>query len=117
MKHQVEKLGPITLLTVLESHLDGSNAGEFKAIVAELQETSPRLVLDLSQVEFLDSSGCGAVLTASRWLDRVGGRIKIAGLTKQGRNTFEIFQMLRIFEVYPTREDAVRAFHAAPERP
>src|SRR4051794_17982632 len=110
MQYQLEKLGSVTVLTVLDAHLAAGNAGEFKEIIVKLQETSPQLVLDLSQVEFLDSSGCGALLTASRWLDRVGGSIKIAGLTRTARGTFHLFQMLRIFDVYETRQAAVCAF-------
>src|SRR5205807_7603977 len=100
MNRQVEKRGSITLLIVLETNLDASNANEFKTLIADLQDASPRLVLDLSQVQFLDSSGCGAILTALRWLDRVGGHIKICGLTEPARHTFVLFQMLRILDVY-----------------
>src|SRR5262249_12371578 len=110
MKRQVEKRSSITVLTVLETNLDASNANEFKALIAELQDASPRLVLDLSQVQFLDSSGCGALLTALRWLDRVGWHIRICGLTEPARQTFGLFQMLRILDVYETCEQAVSAF-------
>jgi len=110
MNRQVEKLGSVTVLTVLEVHLDAGNANEFKTIIAGLQDTSPYLVLDLSQVRFLDSSGCGAILTAVRCLDRVGGHIRICGLTESALETFTLFQMLRILDVYQTREEAIHAF-------
>jgi len=110
MNHHLEQLGCVTLLTVLETHLDASNASAFKAIVTKLQDSSPQLLLDLSQVNFLDSPGCGALLTALRCMDRLGGRIKVCCLTRLARHTLELFNMLRIFEVYETRDEAISAF-------
>jgi anti-anti-sigma factor len=110
MNRQVEQLGPVTILTILESHLDAGNAGQFKQVIASLQDSSPQLVLDLSQVRVLDSPGCGAILTAIRWMDRVGGHIKVCGLSTAIRETFQLFQMLRILDVYETRDQAVHTF-------
>jgi len=110
MNRQVKQLGYVTLLTILEKQLDASNAGEFKTIVAQLQDNSPQLVLDLSLVQRLDSPGCGALLSALRCLDRLGGQIKLCCLTQSARHTLGKFQMLRILEVYETRDEAIRAF-------
>lgn len=110
LEHHLEQLGCITLLTVLETQLDAGNASAFKAIVTKLQDSSPQLVLDLSQVQFLDSPGCGALLTALRCLDRLGGRIKVCCLTRSARHTLELCQMHRILEVYETRDEAIGAF-------
>jgi anti-anti-sigma factor len=107
MNRIVEKLGPITLFTVQAPCLDAANASDFKSIVKELRDTSPRLIIDLSLVEFLDSSGCGAILTALRWMDQVGGKLALCGLTDRARASLALFQMLRILEVYPTRADAI----------
>jgi len=110
MNHQRKQLGCVTLLTVLETHLDASNAGDFKVLVAQLQDSTPQLVLDLGQVQFLDSPGCGALLTALHHMDRLGGQIKFCCLTESARRTLHLFQMLRILEVYETRDEAIRAF-------
>ncbi len=114
MNHQVEAVGAVTVLTLQDSHLDAGNAAAFKTIVSDIMDASPRLILDLNQVQFLDSSGCGAILTAIRWLDRVGGRLKVCGLTQPVRDIFALFQMLRILDVYETRNEALRAFAQEP---
>ncbi len=110
MNCQVEKLGCVTVLTLLDSHLDGGSAGQFKQVVASLQDSSPFLVLDLSRVLILDSLGCGAILTALRWMDRVGGQVKVCGLTSSIRETLQLFQMLRILDICETRDEAVQTF-------
>jgi len=114
MNHQRKQLGCVTLLTVLETHLDASNAGDFKVLVAQLQDSTPQLVLDLGQVQFLDSPGCGALLTALHHMDRLGGQIKLCCLTEPVRQTLDLFQMLRFLEVYPTRDEAIGAFLTGP---
>src|SRR5438128_108347 len=83
MNRQIEKVGSITILSITEPILDGTNAGEFKKAIKSLLDTSPRVVLDLGGVEFVDSCGCGAILTALRWLDQVGGELKVCHLTQR----------------------------------
>jgi anti-sigma B factor antagonist len=115
MNRQVERLGAVTVLTVAEPALDASNAGEFKTLVQELLHSTSRLVVDLSLVEFVDSCGCGAILTALRWLDKVGGELRLCRLTERVEAVFGLFRMGRIFEICATREDAVRSFTRQPE--
>jgi len=114
MNRQQKLLGCVTLLTVLENHLDASNAREFKDIIAQLQNSSPQLVLDLGQVRVLDCTGCGALLTALGSQERLGGQIKLCCLTEPVRQTLDLFQMLRFLEVYPTRDEAIGAFLTGP---
>jgi anti-sigma B factor antagonist len=110
MNRQLKQLGRVTLLTVLDTYLDARNVAQFKALITQLQDNSPQLVLDLSQVQFLDSPGCGALLSAVRCLDRFGGQIKVCCLTRSVRNSLDLLQMLCILEVYETRDEAIRAF-------
>lgn len=110
MNRQLKQQGCVTLLSILDTRLDADNVSEFKALVAQLQDRSPQLVIDLSEVHYLDSPGCSALLSAVRCLDRFGGQIKVCGLTESARRTLDLFQMLRILEVYKTRDEAIHAF-------
>ncbi len=116
MNRQLKQLGRVTLLIVLETHLDTRNSGEFKALIAQLQDRSPQLVLDLRQVQVLDRSGCGALLSALRCLDRFGSQIKVCCLTTAARSTLDQCQGLRILEVFETRDEAIRAFQMVERR-
>lgn len=90
--------------------LDASNAGDFKRDIAPVLEANTKLVLDLSRLRFVDSSGLGAFISCLRKLNAKGGDLKLCGMSKQVRAVFELVRMHRIFEIYGTKEDAVRAF-------
>ena len=92
--------------------LDASNAGEFKRDIAPVLEANTKLVIDLSRLRFVDSSGLGAFLSCLRKLNAKGGDLKLCGMSKQVRAVFELVRMHRIFDIYGTREEAVRAFAA-----
>jgi len=90
--------------------LDASNAAEFKRDIAPVLEANTKLVLDLSRLRFVDSSGLGAFISCLRKLNAKGGDLKLCGMSKQVRAVFELVRMHRIFDIYRTKEEAVRAF-------
>ena len=92
-------------------NLDTSNAGTFKSDVAPILQSSKKVVFDLSQLEFVDSSGLGAVLSCLRTLNTNGGDLKLCQMRKPVRVLFELVRMHRVFDIYDTREDAVKAFN------
>jgi anti-sigma B factor antagonist len=91
-------------------NLDTSNAGAFKSDMAPILQSSKKVVFDLSQLEFVDSSGLGAVLSCLRTLNTNGGDLKLCQMRKPVRVLFELVRMHRVFDIYDTREDAVKAF-------
>jgi anti-sigma B factor antagonist len=105
----VEAVGNVSVLTVSSTFLDASNAPALKQHVAAIVERASRLVLDLSRVEFVDSSGCGAILTCLRQVNSVGGKLSVCGVTRPVRALFELVRMNRILDVYDSREAAIKA--------
>ncbi len=108
-----DRIGDVTVLLVPMEELDASNATEFKHDVAPLLDDTTKLVLDLSRLRFVDSSGLGVFISCLRKLNAKGGDLKLCGLTKQVRAVFELVRMHRIFDICPTRDDAVQAFAVA----
>ncbi len=90
--------------------LDASNTKEFKRDVAPVLESDPKLIFDLSKLQFVDSSGLGALLSCLRQLNSSGGDLKLCGMCKPVRALFELVRMHRIFEIFNTREEAIQAF-------
>ncbi|MBI3736649.1 STAS domain-containing protein, partial [Candidatus Sumerlaeota bacterium] len=58
----------------------------------------------------LDSSGLGAILSCLRKLNSVGGDLKLCAMSKPVHTLFELVRMHKIFEIFPTRDEAVRSF-------
>lgn len=110
MEIAVDQIGSIAVATVPVDELDVSNAGEFKRDIAPVLQANTRLVLDLSRLRFVDSSGLGAMVSCLRQLSAKSGDLKLCGMSKQVRGLFELVRMHRIFDIYGTKEEAVHAF-------
>jgi anti-sigma B factor antagonist len=112
MEIPVDNMGDVNVAAIPVDELDASNAGEFKRDIAPVLQSSTKLVLDLSRLSFVDSSGLGAMLSCLRQLTARSGDLKLCGMSKQVRALFELVRMHRIFDIYGTKEEAIGAFHA-----
>jgi anti-sigma B factor antagonist len=112
MEMTVEKLGDVTIVQLLGEQLDASNAKDFKRDIAPILSTASKVVFDLSQLRFVDSSGLGAMLSCLRQLNSTGGDLKLCGLSKPVRALFELVRMHRIFDICDTKNEAVRVLQA-----
>jgi anti-sigma B factor antagonist len=110
MEIAVDKIGDVAVALIPVEELDASNTGELKRDIAPVLEAHTKLVIDLSRLRFVDSSGLGAMLSCLRQLSAKGGDLKLCGMQKPVRAVFELVRMHRIFDIYATREDAARAF-------
>lgn len=68
------------------------------------------LIVDLSAVTFVDSSGLGGLLSLLRSLKDEGKALKLAGLTRPVRILIELVRLHRIMECYKTVDEAVSSF-------
>jgi anti-sigma B factor antagonist len=106
----VDKPGDVAVALVPIDELDASNVGEFRRDMTPVLQAHSKLVLDLGRLRFVDSSGLGAILSCLRQTSAKGGDLKLCGMSKQVRTAFELVRLHRIFDIYGTKEEAVRAF-------
>lgn len=92
--------------------LDAVNASLFKNNALELiQHTGlSKVIIDLSHVQFIDSSGLGALLAIQRSLNKQGGAMKLTHLNKNIQTMFEVVSMHRILDIFPNVEDTIKSF-------
>jgi anti-sigma B factor antagonist len=112
MDLRVERAGNVAVVVVPVQELDSGNSEEFKRALAPVLEADTKVLIDLSGVRFIDSSGLGCFLSCLRKLNAGGGRLELCGLSKQVRTVIELVGMHRILDVFATREEAVSAFAA-----
>jgi anti-sigma B factor antagonist len=110
MEMAVDRICDVAVAVVPVDELDASNVAEFKRDIAPILQAHTELVLDLSRLRFVDSSGMGSIISCLRQLTARGGDLKLCGMTKQVRAIFELVRMHKIFDVHATVEEAVRAF-------
>jgi len=107
-----KSIGDVTVVEVPTEELDAGNSADFKREVTPLLDATTKIVFDLSRLRFVDSSGLGAFISCLRKLNAKGGDLKLCGMSKQVRGVFELVRMHRVFDIYATKEEAVRAFAA-----
>jgi anti-sigma B factor antagonist len=114
MKLVIDRIGDVAAVGVPVEELDASNASELKRDIATVLQANTKVVLDLSRVRFMDSSGLGAMLSCLRQLNARKGDLKLCGMSTQVRGAFDLVRLHRIFEIYPNRAEAVLAFQSKP---
>jgi len=110
MEIQIREEGKVQILACL-GRMDAQVSGLLKGRIQELLDKgSAKLVLDLEGLEFLDSSGLGALVSCLRRVREKKGEIKLAGLRPEVRSIFDITRVSRLFHISENVPDAVKAF-------
>lgn len=113
MELHAEDHGPIRLVRVKDSRIDAPVAIRFKELVREAAgDTAARVVLDLAEVTFLDSSGLGALVAAMKLIGP-SRRLELACLQPAVERVFRLTRMDTVFTIHPTVHAALNA--AAPQ--
>jgi anti-sigma B factor antagonist len=95
------------VVTVNESRIDAAVALAFKDQMRAQTEGGPAsVVLDLQNVEFVDSSGLGAIVASMKAMG-AGRRLALAGLNPTVDKVFRLTRMDSVFKLYPTLDDAL----------
>ena len=110
MQPKVEMIGDVTIVAVHAKALDANNADAFRRAVAPALEGCRKLVLDLDQVRFVDSRGCGAILSCLKQIAPAGGDLKLCRAATPVRTVFDLIRMPSICQIVNTREEALEAF-------
>jgi anti-anti-sigma factor len=72
-------------------------------------ENVRRLVLDLEEMEFIDSAGLGVLISLLKRLGERGGDIRLARMQKKARVVFQITRTYKIFEIFDSVAEALSA--------
>jgi anti-sigma B factor antagonist len=110
MQPKIEKIGDVTIVALNVEEFDAGNADDFRRQIAPVLKDCRKLVLDLDRVQFVDSRGCGAILSCLKHISPAGGDLKLCRVTQPVRMVFELIRMHNICEIVNTREEAVQAF-------
>jgi anti-sigma B factor antagonist len=77
------------------------------ALTSASERGSHRLIVDLTRVDFLDSTGLGALIGGQRRAKELGGEVRLVAKEGQILRLLRITGLLKVFSVYPTLDDAV----------
>jgi|YelNatPaOPRAMG01_1025707.scaffolds.fasta_scaffold00049_15 anti-sigma B factor antagonist len=75
-----------------------------------LRRGNTRLVVDLSEVTYVDSSALGVLVTGLKQARKANGCLKLCGLRGNVLRVFELTRLTKFFEIYETAEQAIKSF-------
>jgi anti-anti-sigma factor len=87
-------------------------ADEFKYTLSKnIEQGYRKIVVDLSTCEFLDSTFLGALVVSLKKVTAMGGDLRLVGFHPAVNSMMELTRMHRVFESYPTKEEAINSFN------
>ena len=81
-----------------------------KTIRTLLEEQRTRLLLNLGDVDYIDSSGIGELVSAFTAVKGSGGEMKLLNLTRKVRDILQITKLYTVFDVHSDENTALRSF-------
>jgi anti-sigma B factor antagonist len=85
-------------------------ATAFSEKIAELLPNVRQVVVELSGLEVIDSAGLGELVVVHMWIRASGCSLKLAGANPRIRQLLELTNLLSVFDVHPTLDDALLSF-------
>jgi len=98
-----------TTIFDLSGDIDFANSPELRqTLLREIQESrTPRVVLNLSQIRYIDSSGIASLVEGLKASRDLGSRFILFGLSTAARETLQLSRLIRVFEVYDNEVQAL----------
>jgi len=108
MKLESKNRDGITSIQIV-GRLTVDAADEFRAKAEPLIGAHCRLVFDLSQMDYIDSTGLGALVAVLQQVSDAGGRMTLAAIAPKPKIVFDITPADRVFNIFSTVEEAQKS--------
>ncbi len=91
----------------------GEESSLMRETVKKAVSENNRIVLNLGEVNYIDSGGLGTLVALRTTAQNAGGTIKLANLTKRVGDLLQVTNLLTVFDVYNSEAEAVDSFRQA----
>jgi anti-sigma B factor antagonist len=113
MDLDIRQKGGICFLKVKGALYYGPDVTAFEqAVDSAIDGGFPQLVIDLSAMPRVDTCGIGAIVHALRRSNEKGGDVRLVSPSPFAEKTFKMVGILRLFQVFPTEEEALESYSA-----
>lgn len=111
MKIDTRTVGDVRILDCSGKITLGEGTMAIRNTVREVLKNGGRkIVLNLSEVNYIDSSGIGELVSTYTTVTNQGGKLKLLNLTKKIQELLQITKLLTVFSVYDNEQKAVSSF-------
>ena len=111
LKTSTRSQGDVTIIDCYGKIVMGEETAYLRHQVKDLLNESRHIVLNLADVNYMDSSGIGTLVGLYSSARNGGGEIKLAALTGRVKDALQITKLGSIFEFYHTAEEAASTFN------
>ncbi|MBL0175934.1 MAG: STAS domain-containing protein [Ignavibacteria bacterium] len=107
--------GDVVVLSVSGNMLGDSETVTLRERVKTLvAEGFLKIVLDLTHVAWVNSSGLGAMISSLATVSKKGGDVRIANITDKIQSLFLVTQLVKVFKTFESNERAVASYQIDP---
>jgi anti-sigma B factor antagonist len=111
VKLSTRQVGDVTVIDAVGRITLGEGASTFRDTIRDLAtKGNKKLLLNLGEVSYIDSSGIGEMVSSYTTVTNGGGQLKLLGLTKRVKDLLQITKLYTVFEVFDDEAGAVRSF-------
>jgi len=111
VKVKIEEVDGVSIVELEGRIVLGEESGALRETVKNLMVAGKKnIVLDMSNVTYIDSAGLGMLVAAHVSAKNQGASIRLCALGNKFREVLQITRLLTIFDVYDTRAAAVESF-------
>jgi anti-sigma B factor antagonist len=104
-------VGDVTVVDAAGRITLGEGASAFREKIRELvNNNSKKILLNLGDVTYIDSSGIGELVSGFTTVTNSGGQLKLVGLSKRVKDLLQITKLYTVFEAFDDEAQAVRSF-------
>ncbi len=111
VKLTTRQVGDVTVVDAAGRITLGEGASTFRDKIRDLATGgSKKLLLNLAEISYIDSSGIGELVSGFTTVTNQGGAVKLLNLTKRVQDLLQITKLYTVFEVFDDETKAVRSF-------
>jgi anti-sigma B factor antagonist len=110
-KLNTRQVGAVTVIDVVGQITLGEGSSLLREEVRDLiAKGNKKILLNLRDVSYIDSSGIGELVAGYTSLANAGGEVKLLGLTKRVQDLLQITKLYTVFDVHEDEAHALRSF-------
>ena len=111
VKLTTRKVGDVTVIDAAGRITLGEGASSLRDTIRGLVAAGEKkLLLNLAEVSYIDSSGIGELVSGFTSVTNQGGQLKLLNLTKRIKDLLQITKLYTVFEVFDSEAEAIRSF-------
>ena len=111
VKMTTRQVGDVTVVDTEGRITLGDGATTFRDTLRDLANAgNKKLLLNLAEVSYIDSSGIGEMVSGFTTVTNQGGQVKLLNLTKRVKDLLQITKLYTVFEVHDDEAKAIRSF-------